>query len=121
MDRQPLPYTLEDRTGSHTASDYDDIYDRIFLRIADSPQQADRRTLVIYKMTRRASPRRDSLPFNGEPCVALEFGPNNTLGVISFYGRPTVAAFSAPMTRYLRRTGIFSGSIPQLLLLPREF
>ena len=44
MLNRTLPYYLEDRTGLHTASDYDDIYDRLFLRVAcagqSSPQVA---------------------------------------------------------------------------------
>ena len=38
MLNRTLPYYLEDRTGLHTASDYDDIYDRLFLRVTCSGQ-----------------------------------------------------------------------------------
>lgn len=36
MLNRTLPYYLEDRTGVYTASDYDDIYDRLFLRVSSS-------------------------------------------------------------------------------------
>lgn len=106
MNRQgPLPYVLEDRTGSNTASDFDDIYDRMFFRVA-RPQDRGTATM-IYDMTRRASRHRDSLPFQREPIAILNFMPDESLGSIS-YVKPPINV-SIPMGRYLRKTSIFGG------------
>jgi hypothetical protein len=102
--RGPLPYILEDRTGLNTGSDFDDIYDRVFLRVARIPQ---RTMTMIYDMGRRASRRRDSLPFQTAPSVILEFAADESLGNISFV-RPPVN-LSVPMGRYLRKSSIFGG------------
>ncbi len=72
MQRGPLPYILEDRTGTNTGSDFDDIYDRLFFRVARSPAQT---ATMIYNMHRRASRHRDSLPFTQDPIVVLDFLP----------------------------------------------
>jgi hypothetical protein len=104
----PLPYTLEDRTGLAMSSDFDDIYDRLFLRVSQGPQP-QRDTTLIYNMTRRSSRHRDSLPLQRDPSVALEFGPNGTLGNVTFMQRPS--KISIPMARYLRKTSIFGGSL----------
>lgn len=36
MINRTLPYYLEDRTGLHTSSDFDDVYDRLYLRVSTS-------------------------------------------------------------------------------------
>ncbi|KAH9928934.1 uncharacterized protein B0H18DRAFT_999460 [Fomitopsis serialis] len=69
MSTGALPYYLEDRSGSYAGSDFDDIYDRLFLRVA----------LMIYNVGRRSSNQRDYRPLQREPSVALEFGPSGTL------------------------------------------
>lgn len=107
MNSQPLPYTLEDRTGLALSSDFDDIYDRLFLRVAKGQQQRDGSPTVIYNMNRRSSRHRDSLPLQREPSVILEFGANGALGNVTFMQRP--AKISIPMNRYLRKTSIFGG------------
>lgn len=100
----PPPYILEDRTGLNTATDFDDLYDRIFFRIARVP---DRTTTMIYSMNIRGSRHRDSLPFTREPIVILDFMPDERLGDISYVRRPS--NFSMPMQRYLRKTSLFGG------------
>lgn len=101
-----VPYVLEDRTGLNTASDFDDMYDRIFFRVARLPQ---RTTTMIYSMNMRGSRHRDKLPFNQEPVAILDFSPNETLGTISYVQPPL--NFSLPMSRYLRKTSIFGGCV----------
>jgi len=108
MTRAPLPYTLEDRTGLQN-SDFDDIYDRMFLRVARLPQQGKSLLTMIYNMGQRASRHRDSLPFRHNPSVILEFGLDESLGNISFK-RPDASA-TIPMSRYLRKTSLFGGSL----------
>jgi hypothetical protein len=105
-----LPFILEDRTGLVTGSDFDDIYDRIFLRVANatgSHQRGPPSTVMVYKMSQRASRRRDSLPFHYNPAVILEFGHNGSLGLISFPEQNGYTGIS--MNRYLRRTSLFGG------------
>jgi hypothetical protein len=108
MTPAPLPYSLEDRTGLQN-SDFDDIYDRIFLRVARLPQQNKSLVTMIYNMRQRASRHRDSLPFRQNPSVILEFGLDESLGNISF--QLANANNTVPMSRYLRKTALFGGSL----------
>ena len=109
-----LPLSLEDRTGVNTASDFDDIYDRVFLHVATHPGTS---TVNIYKMSQRGSRRRDTLPFNPTtPAAAtLSFGPRDSLGTVSFGsvlaegGGGGGAAMA--MGQYLKRTSLFGGSL----------
>ncbi|GLB33142.1 hypothetical protein LshimejAT787_0100270 [Lyophyllum shimeji] len=102
----PPPYILEDRTGSLTATDFDDLYDRIFFHIARVPE---RPTTMIYSMNIRGSRHRDSLPFNQQPIVVLDFSPDEKLGTISYMQKPY--NISLPMHRYLRKTTLFGSSL----------
>jgi len=105
----PLPYAFEDRTGLLTASDFDEIYDRSYFHIAQSPQQREGTVLMIYNMHRRATRHRDLLPLQEEPSVIMEFGAKNALGVITFLQPP--ATLSVPMNRYLRKINLFGSSL----------
>ncbi|KAJ7277544.1 hypothetical protein C8J57DRAFT_1309566 [Mycena rebaudengoi] len=105
----PLPYILEDRTGAHTASDFDDIYDRVFFHVATVPQRSGSSAIMIYSMNRRASRHRDSQPFRSTPVAALEFLPDGSLGNISFM-QPQ-GTLTLPMVRYLRKTSLFGRSL----------
>ncbi|OSD01887.1 hypothetical protein PYCCODRAFT_1368435 [Trametes coccinea BRFM310] len=111
MLNRSLPYVLEDRTGHYAGSDFDEIYDRLFLHVSCPPpsRTADyaETTLMIYDTGRRSSSRRQSRPALREPSVVLEFGPNGALGTVSF---PRLAV-SAPMSQYLRKTSMFSSSL----------
>ncbi|KAK0455633.1 uncharacterized protein EV420DRAFT_1272137 [Desarmillaria tabescens] len=106
MQRGPLPYILEDRTGANTGSDFDDIYDRLFFRVARSPSQT---ATMIYNMHRRASRHRDSLPFTQDPIVVLDFLHDESLGTVSFI-RPA-GRISQAMSKYLRKTSLFASSL----------
>jgi hypothetical protein len=111
-----LPLSLEDRTGLNTASDFDDIYDRVFLHVAAQPGTSSN-TVNIYKMSQRGSRRRDALPFNPTtpPAATLSFGPRDSLGTVSFGTVPANggggAAMAMAMGQYLKKTSLFGGSL----------
>lgn len=101
------PYILEDRTGINSASDFDDLYDRIFFRVARPPQ---RTTTMFYSMNIRGSRHRDSLPFTRQPIAKLEFAPDESLGTV-FFIQQRNRELTIPMNRYLRKTSIFGGYV----------
>ena len=109
MMSRALPYYLEDRTGHYTGTDFDEIYDRLFLRVArPSPAQAAHfaeTTVMIYNTGRRSSSHRLSRPPPREPSAILEFGAHGALGTISF----VESRVSMPMGQYLRKTSMFAG------------
>ncbi|KAH9949144.1 hypothetical protein B0H21DRAFT_820334 [Amylocystis lapponica] len=107
MINKTLPFFLEDRTGLFTGSDFDDVYDRLFLRVAPAPAPAADSTLMIYNAGRRSSSQRDYRPARRDPSVVLEFGPHGALGKISFVG----SSIALPMAQYLRKTSLFGGSL----------
>ncbi|KAJ7124430.1 hypothetical protein C8R44DRAFT_619743 [Mycena epipterygia] len=109
MLQSPLPYILEDRTGAHTASDFDDIYDRLFYHVATVPQRSGSSAIMIYSMNRRASRHRDSQPFHHTPAAMLEFLPDGSLGNASFM--QPAGTLTIPMVRYLRKTSMFGRSL----------
>lgn len=106
-----MPYTLEDRTGAVHESDFDDIYDRVFLRVAPYPHSSpmSSSTLAIYTMGRRSARRKDTRHLERRPSIVLEFGqPRFGLGTIRFMQPSSIV--SIPMNNYLKRTGFFGGS-----------
>lgn len=116
MINKPLPFFLEDRTGLHAESDFDDIYDRMFLRVGrPSGKSLDLvsaaavddagMTLGIYNVGRRSSNQRDYRSFQREPAVLLQFGPAASLGKITFMGSATTMS----MNQYLKKTAMFGG------------
>jgi len=109
MINKALPFYLEDRTGFFHGSDYDDIYDRLFLRIAPPPPQSSPRDFVlnIYNVGRRSSSHKDHRPLQREPAVVLEFGPRGALGNVIF---PSSSAI-IPMNQYLKKNSMFGGSL----------
>ncbi|KAK7031066.1 hypothetical protein VNI00_013666 [Paramarasmius palmivorus] len=105
MNSTPLPYIFEDRTGQLTGSDFDDMYDRLFFRVARIPQKT---VTMIYNMERRASRHRDRMSYHRDPIVILEFMADESLGRITFNRAPST--FTIPMGSYLRKTSILGGS-----------
>jgi hypothetical protein len=101
----PLPYIFEDRTGAHTSSDFDDIYDRLFFHVATAPQRSGSSAIMLYSMRCRSSRHRDSQPFQHTPSAVLEFLPDGSLGNVSFM-QPG-GTLTIPMVRYLRKTSLF--------------
>ncbi|OCH93236.1 hypothetical protein OBBRIDRAFT_790406 [Obba rivulosa] len=109
MANRALPFFLEDRTGHNASSEFDDVYDRLFLRVATSPERAGMpgtSTVTIYNADRRSSRQRDQRP-QGKASVVLEFGHNGGLGRISFVG----SSVSMPMNHYLKKTAMFGTSL----------
>lgn len=105
----PLPYSFEDRTGSNTDTDFDDIYDRMFFHVKRQPGCS---TTHIYEMPIRASRHRSSLPLNREPSAILDFLPDESLGSLTFAGKTT----TIPMSRYLRKTSLFGTSLVRIFV-----
>ncbi|KIM53848.1 hypothetical protein SCLCIDRAFT_138116 [Scleroderma citrinum Foug A] len=108
-----MPYTFEDRTGDIKDSDFDDIYDRMFLRVASYPHASPGRatTLALYVMARRSTRHRDVRHLERQPSVILEFGEAHLgLGTIHFTQSPS-STVSIPMNNYLKKTTLFGGSL----------
>ncbi|KAI0289790.1 hypothetical protein B0F90DRAFT_1791758 [Multifurca ochricompacta] len=105
----PSAYFFEDRTGVLTGSDFDEVYDRAFLRISSTPQRTRNAGLMIYDMGQRSTSLgdRDGRHFYREPAIILDFGPKGALGTIHF----TRSEVSIPMQQYLRKVSLFGGSL----------
>ncbi|KAI6035850.1 hypothetical protein EDC04DRAFT_3032467 [Pisolithus marmoratus] len=109
---QMMPFTFEDRTGNLHSSDFDDIYDRMFLRITPypHPSSGNKNTFAIYVMGCRSTRRRDTRHLERHPSVILEFAETRPgLGTIHFTQSPS-SNISIPMHTYLRKTTFFGGS-----------
>ncbi|KAH8834363.1 hypothetical protein DL96DRAFT_1456838 [Flagelloscypha sp. PMI_526] len=95
-----MPFYLIDRTGSLTGSDYVDIYQRLTLTVRCTARDASHAAYMIY------NDRTSSTPL-----AALDFGPKNALGTISFV--PSNASsnpIAMSMKTYLDRSGGFPGN-----------
>ncbi|TFY66458.1 hypothetical protein EVG20_g4623 [Dentipellis fragilis] len=103
----PPAYFFEDRTGLVADSDYDDVYDRAFLRVSSAPQRTQNAGLSIYDMGQRSTSHGDRRHFYRDPAVVLDFGPNGALGTIWF---PRTGV-SVPMPQYLRKVSMFGGYV----------
>jgi hypothetical protein len=105
----PSAYFFEDRTGVLTGSDFDEVYDRAFLRISSTPQRTRNAGLMVYDMGQRSTSLgdRDRRHFYREPVIVLDFGPRGALGTIRF----TKGSVSVPMHQYLRKVSLFSGCV----------
>ena len=103
----PSAYFFEDRTGVLTGSDFDEVYDRAFLRVSSTPQRTRNAGLMIYDMGQRSTSigDRDGRHFYREPAIILDFGPKGALGTIHF----TRGHVSIPMPQYLRKVSLFGG------------
>jgi hypothetical protein len=107
-----MPYMFEDRTGRVSGSDYDDIYERMFLRVIPHPHSPGENdnVLAIYNMGRRSTRHGDTRHLERQPSVILEFaeGAAGGLGNVQFFC-PPAPSVTIPMNRYLRRTAFFGG------------
>jgi hypothetical protein len=105
----PPAYFFEDRTGVLTSSDFDEVYDRAFLRISSTPQRTRNAGLMVYDMGQRSTSLgdRDRRHFYREPVIILDFGPRGALGTVRF----TKDSISIPMHQYLRKVSLFSGCV----------
>ncbi|CCM03250.1 uncharacterized protein FIBRA_05376 [Fibroporia radiculosa] len=111
MINKTLPYFFEDRSGQYTSSDFDDIYDRLYFRVAPPDHHVTSKdsesTLMVFNTGRRSSSHRDHRPPKRSPSVILDFGPQGALGKISFVGSSIVL----PMNQYLKKTSMFGSSL----------
>jgi len=107
-----MPYIFEDRTGRVSGSDYDDTYERMFLRVAPHPHSptGNDNVVAIYNMGRRSTRHGDVRHLERQPAVILEFaeGTAGGLGNIHFF-YPPAPSVTIPMSRYLRKTAFFGG------------
>jgi hypothetical protein len=105
----PSAYFFEDRTGVLTGSDYDEVYDRAFMRVSSTPQRTRNAGLMVYDMGQRSTSLgdRDRRHFYREPVIVLDFGPRGALGTVRF----TKGSVSIPMHQYLRKVSLFSGCV----------
>ena len=93
-----IPLFLEDTTGHINGSNYADIYDRRpYLHLAQIIH-TDRITRQIYELDSKPNRLRYPPSQLPAPIVTLEFGPNHSLGTITF-GRSR----SRSMELYLKK------------------
>ena len=107
-------YILEDRTGAISDSDFDDMYDRKYLRISSNTRNS---TVSIFDMGFRSSRHhgRGLLALDPpKPSAVLEFAPSGELGYVSYYHLPPQKSRSPPsvwrvqMDQYLTKSSMFS-------------
>ena len=105
----PSAYFFEDRTGVLTGSDFDEVYDRAFLRVSSTPQRTRNAGLMIYDMGQRSTSigDRDGRHFYREPAIVLDFGPKGALGTVHF----AQGSISIPMYQYLRKVSLWGGYV----------
>ncbi|EAU90825.2 hypothetical protein CC1G_09302 [Coprinopsis cinerea okayama7 len=83
------PYFLEDRSGRLSGSEFNDIHERLKFSYRCSRRSS---TLCQYTIFETTSPREDACT---TPVSVLEYGPNNTLGLVYYGMKPQ------SMARYL--------------------
>ncbi|KAJ8096128.1 hypothetical protein PM082_000035 [Marasmius tenuissimus] len=88
-----MPYFLEDKTGRLSGTEYVDIHDRLH---------------YVYRCTARSTSHSTYMIFSAsspsEPLMALNFGPKNALGSVSFSSQACY-----PMNQYLAKVSTPSG------------
>jgi hypothetical protein len=89
-----MGFFLEDKTGELTGSEFVDLNDRMRLVYRCSARDSSHTAYMIYDATTSSGASR--------PLIALDFGPNNQLGTISF--GPTS---STEMKKYLSKLSPF--------------
>ncbi|KAL0570515.1 hypothetical protein V5O48_011439 [Marasmius crinis-equi] len=93
MTRYGMPYFLEDKTGRLSGTEFVDIHDRLHF---------------VYRCTARATSHATYMIFNAssssDPLMALNFGPKNALGTVSFSSHAC-----HPMSKYLTKVSTASG------------
>lgn len=76
MTNYGMAFFLEDKTGELTGSEFVDLNDRMHLTYRCTARNSTHIAYMIYDATTSSGASR--------PLVALDFGPNNQLGTISF-------------------------------------
>ena len=105
-----LPYFLEDQTGRLTGSEFIDLHDRMSLIYRRCGRDATRPMYVIYDKKQKYSCAQ--IPF-----VALEFGPDDSLGTITFPGDGR----QLPMEDYLTKLSPLSLYVFSYMIRQHEF
>ncbi|KAJ7661039.1 hypothetical protein B0H17DRAFT_1185273 [Mycena rosella] len=92
MTRYGMPYILEDTTGRLTGSEFIDIHERLNLTLRCTARDSCHTSYMIYNTSPNVY--QSTIP---KPLAGLDFGPNNTLGTISF------SSVTVPMRKYLTK------------------
>ncbi|KAJ7607289.1 hypothetical protein DFH06DRAFT_216436 [Mycena polygramma] len=98
--RYGMPYILEDTTGRLTGSEFVDIHERVRFTVRCTARDVSHTAFMIYNTSPAVF--QSAVP---KPLVALDFGPNNSLGTISFSSVPM------PMRKYLTRHAMGSAKV----------
>ncbi|KAK0185284.1 hypothetical protein F5146DRAFT_201773 [Armillaria mellea] len=101
-----MPIFLEDKSGRLTGSEFIDIHDRMRFSYRCTARDSVHTAYMIYNLS--AMVYQGSCP---RAVVALDFGPNNALGTVSFSSRESV-----PMKKYLPKISNHGGAYK-----PRKF
>ncbi|EGO00477.1 hypothetical protein SERLA73DRAFT_136371 [Serpula lacrymans var. lacrymans S7.3] len=98
MTHYGMPYLLEDKTGELSGSDFNDLNDRMCLRLRCTARESTHTAYMIFDITHHS----DGLQ---KPLAALDFGPNESLGTISYSSGSQI-----PMKDYLMKLSTFGSS-----------
>lgn len=105
MMSRALPYYLEDRTGVHTSSDFDDTYDRLFLRVSESKN--DGRPPAMARSTSSSSSVSSlgSSPLYSSPLSSSPPYPSSSYSSYHLTPNPSSSAQSQPVTIAISNSG----------------
>lgn len=97
------PLVFEDRTGQYSTTDLDDIYDRMFFRVAQHSVSPSQTIILIYDRARRSN-RRNNGPETIPPSVVLDFTTKvgSNMGTVTFERMPPI-----PIKEFLKKIGTF--------------
>ena len=85
-----MPYFLADKTGLLSGSEFNDVNDRMRLVYRCTANDSTHKSYIIYDSS-----------VTGVPSVVLDFGPDDSLGTISFGSDK-----SLPMKKYLSKVSM---------------
>ncbi|KAF8179575.1 hypothetical protein K438DRAFT_1725829 [Mycena galopus ATCC 62051] len=100
MTRYGIPYIFEDTTGRLTGSEFIDIHDRLRFTVRCTAHDTAHTAYMVYNTSPTVF--QSAIP---KPVAALNFGPNNALGTISF------ASVPMPMRKYLVKQALRSSKV----------
>ncbi|KZS90863.1 hypothetical protein SISNIDRAFT_518207 [Sistotremastrum niveocremeum HHB9708] len=105
-----VPYTLEDTTGHLTTSDYNDTYDRMFLRVVPAMIAPNRPVLLIYDRGHRSrSPLTVPTGIEASWSSMIDLGTKKDLSeAYVVLGGPGGTVI--PLKNYLKKVSKFGGS-----------
>ncbi|KAG7440820.1 uncharacterized protein BT62DRAFT_923696 [Guyanagaster necrorhizus] len=91
MTKYGIPIFLEDKSGKLTGSEFIDIHDRMRFSYRCTARDGTHTAYMIFNLTAAA------VMYHPRAIAALDFGPGNSLGTISWGG------VTIPMKKYLVR------------------